>query len=232
MDTAFTNYCHAQYMLRSAAPPWQHTLMHSYPRYSRHGGAKLPRFHRFLRGWKLLSPGRTRKPFLPSVWLSLVAKLGLAGRRRMGAFLVVMLCSSARPSGLLPLRAWQLVPPTSSVSRSWSLLIAPPVRDRFFENVTLYRARHSGTSVDRAMNVRLLTECKSLQQWRTDHSVQRHEKSARLAADYFALLPWNQLKLCLHGRLKCKYIVLHLSDPLRCCGQSLSSMRSSLLLNV
>ena len=37
------------------------------------------------------------------------------------------------------------------------------------------------------MNVRPLIECKLRGQWRTDKSVQRYEKSARLAADYVAL---------------------------------------------
>ena len=30
-------------------------LIHTYPQYSRHGGGKLPRSHRCLRGWKLLT---------------------------------------------------------------------------------------------------------------------------------------------------------------------------------
>ena len=53
------------------------------------------------------------------------------------------------------------------------------------QNVTLYQARHLGLGIDRALNVRHLNECKS--QWRTDQTVQRYEKSARLEADYVAL---------------------------------------------
>ena len=55
------------------------------------------------------------------------------------------------------------------------------------QNVTLCKARHSGPSIDRAVNVGPLNECKSLGQRRTDQSVQRYEKSIRLAADYLAL---------------------------------------------
>ena len=54
--------------------------------------------------------------------------------------------------------------------------------------VTFEQARNSGLNIDHAVNVRPLSECRSRGQWRTDQSVQRYEKSARLAADYLALL--------------------------------------------
>ena len=94
------------------------------------------------------------------------------------------------------------------------------------KNVTPCQARHSGPSIDRATNVRPLSECKSRGQWRTDQSVQRYEKSARGSRLFGAASanarvdrhfrttcrgshPWNQPRLCLHRRLKCQYI-LHL----------------------
>ena len=55
------------------------------------------------------------------------------------------------------------------------------------QNVTLYEARHSGPSIDRAMNVQHLNECKSRGQWRTDQSAQQYVENARLAADYFGV---------------------------------------------
>ena len=67
-------------------------IMHRHQRYSR--------LHRCLRGWKLLTPGRTRKAFLLHMWSSIEVKLGLSGRRRMVAFYSVMLCGYARPSEL------------------------------------------------------------------------------------------------------------------------------------
>ena len=94
-------------------------IMHRYPWYSRHRGGKLPRFHWCLRGWKLLTPERTRKVFLLSVWLSVAAKLGLAGRRLMGAFLQIMLCSYARlPVHVLALDLLHLLVP-STVGLLW-----------------------------------------------------------------------------------------------------------------
>ena len=123
MDTALTIYSNAQYMFGA-----QHhrgntlmaALMHRYLRDSRHGGqaTKIPPVSARLEI-------RTRKAFLQNVWLSVAAKMGLAGRRRVGEFLLVMLCSDAQPSELLPLRARQQVPPTSSVTSTCSILIAP-----------------------------------------------------------------------------------------------------------
>ena len=55
------------------------------------------------------------------------------------------------------------------------------------KNVILYQARDSGSNIDQAMIVKILSECKSRGQWRTDQSVQRFGQSTRLAADYFAL---------------------------------------------
>ena len=105
MDTAHNGVQH-HWSTRVAA------LMHRYPRYSRHRTGKLPRFHLCAR----LETAHSWS----HVWFSIAAKLGLAGRRRVGAFLLVVLCSYAQPSELLPLRK-----PTSSVTISWSLLIEP-----------------------------------------------------------------------------------------------------------
>ena len=112
-----TIYSNAQCMF-GVQHQWGNTLMaalmHRYPRYSRHGSVRLEIAHSYSHAER----------FALNVWSTIAAKLGLAGRRRVGAFLLVMLCSYSRPSELLPLRTRQLVPPTSSVTNSWSLLIS------------------------------------------------------------------------------------------------------------
>ena len=89
------------------------------------------------------------------------------------------------------------------------------------QNITLHQAELSGSSIDRAMNVRPLSECKSRGQYRTYQSLQRHGNSARVAADYLALVrrtreliekgshPWNPPRLCMHRRLE-RQCILHL----------------------
>ena len=48
--------------------------------------------------------------------------------------------------------------------------------------LTPYQARHSGPSIDRARNYRSQLEVQKRGQWKSQSSVQRYEKSARLAA--------------------------------------------------
>ena len=50
------------------------------------------RFHHCVLGWTLLSPGRARKASSLNVRCAIAAKLALASRRRMAAFLLAMLC--------------------------------------------------------------------------------------------------------------------------------------------
>ena len=72
-------------------------------------------------------------------------------------------------------------------------------------SISTFWPQHRSSNERKALN-----ECKSRGQWRTNHSVQRYEKSARLAAHYLALPrttcrgshSWNQPKLCSHWRLK------------------------------
>ena len=165
----------------------------------------------------------------------------------MGAFLLVMLCIHAQPSELLPLRARQLAlsasredgqctktnlnvvstlhtedkearvfPLSSHQLRTEFLNACQPLS---LQNVTLCQARHSGPSIDRAMNGRLFTERKSRGQWRTDP---RYEKKRSSGSRLFGAAssntridrnlcttcrgthPWNQPRLCLHRRLKCQ----------------------------
>ena len=133
----------------------------------------------------------------------------------------------------------------------------PAVPDRILESVSVPRSSKchslSGStfcpSIERAMNVRPLSECKSRGQWRTDQSVQRCEKSARLAADCLALpRRTREIKSKLSHHLPrepslepAKVLLAPASEapvhpaPLcsqRCRGQSHSGTRSSVLFNV
>ena len=82
--------------VRGAAPSWRHSdgchPAQTSPD-TRDTGGKQPRFQWCLRSWKLSTPGRTRKVVLLHVWLE-SQQLALAGRRCMGAFLLVTLCRS------------------------------------------------------------------------------------------------------------------------------------------
>ena len=56
-------------------------------------------------------------------------------------------------------------------------------------DMTPYQLRHSGPSIDRSRNLRSLEEVQKRGRWKSHKSVARYEKSARLAANFQALLP-------------------------------------------
>ena len=164
------------------------------------------------------------------VWAALAVQHGL--------FVLVSVCSYARPSELIRLQVFSLVRPSQGITKSWSLLMSPeerPHRSKTgeFDNsvsldspwfipwvhtlfeylnqnhpssqlwdfdynqfstdfkkaatalgleITPYQARHSGPSIDRARNYRSQLEVQKRGQWKSQSSVHRYEKSARLAA--------------------------------------------------
>ena len=56
-------------------------------------------------------------------------------------------------------------------------------------DMTPCQLRHSGPSIDRSRNLRSLEEVQKRGRWKSHKSVARYEKSARLAANFQALLP-------------------------------------------
>ena len=64
-----------------------------------------------------------------------------------------------------------------------------PQRSRLsaHQGTTLYHARHSGASTDRAGQHRTLSEVQKRGRWRSPNNVFRCDKSSRLAADFNAL---------------------------------------------
>lgn len=59
--------------------------------------------------------------------------------------------------------------------------------ERFNLDITPYQTRHSGPSIDRSRGYRTLQEVQKRGQWKSQKSVNRYEKSARLAATWDAL---------------------------------------------
>lgn len=218
-------------------------IRHHYPQYGKYGAKKLPRMWRAIRGFRKLTPGKTRKALPLSVWAALAVELKRQRRLRMALFLLLSVSSYARPSELLRMRLFSLVPPVANVCRNWSLLLSPeeggirtkvgefdasiilnspwsiPWAIRMFEmlkeghpteplwdftydeytkefnraaeklglEITPYQTRHSGPSIDRARKLRSQQEVQRRGQWKSQSSVQRYEKSARLASNFEAL---------------------------------------------
>ena len=103
-----------------------------YPRYSKSGDLKLPRFSRALAGWAKLMPGESRWP-VP--WpLVAAAAVWLLRRKKIPEALALVLSFSGylRPGEMISLRVMDLVaPPAYDNHRGhWSLLIRPASRGR------------------------------------------------------------------------------------------------------
>ena len=78
---------------------------------------------------------------------------------------------------------------TLSLARTKSIMACQSLD---VQDGSLHQARRSGSSIDRTLHARSLTECTSRGHWRTDQSMQRCEKISRFAADHLALLRATQ----------------------------------------
>ena len=73
-------------------------------------------------------------------------------------------------------------------------------------DVTPYQARHSGPSIDMALQTRTLEAVQKRGRWMAVSSVRRYERHARLAAEWAKLLPW-QKEVCLACERRVEAIV-------------------------
>ena len=228
-------------------------ILHFHPEFGKLGDKSLPRTWRALRGFRKLTPGRSRLAYPLSIWSAMAAELKRQKRLRMAIFMLVAVSSYARPSELLRLKLFSLVRPQPGITESWALLLSPeerpersktgeydtsipldspwllpwlprllkvmkegypedPLWDFSYQSysgefekaakklgleVTPYQTRHSGPSIDRSRQYRTSAEVQKRGCWKSQASVHRYEKSARLAAT-FDQLP-EELKL--HARL-------------------------------
>eukprot|EP00974_Lingulodinium_polyedra_P052248 5027189-Lingulodinium_polyedra.AAC.1 len=72
--------------------------MDAYPEYGRAGSARLPRARRALKGWRLLSPVKTRKPAPWPAWTALAWRLVERRQARAAVFLLLLVTAYLRPS--------------------------------------------------------------------------------------------------------------------------------------
>ncbi|CAK0810365.1 unnamed protein product, partial [Prorocentrum cordatum] len=95
------------------------------PEFSRVGISKMPRAWRCLKGWRRLTPGRSRKPAPLPVWCGIAVEFARRGMLAMGLAVMIGVSCYLRPSELLNLTSDNLVAPASPVSQYWSLLLHP-----------------------------------------------------------------------------------------------------------
>lgn len=109
-------------------------MMHREPRLGRLGDRKIPRACRALRGWRMLTPGRSRAAFPLAVWCGLSWRLATRGHFNMAVFLMLAVSTYAWPSELLRLTQDCIVPPAPGAIASWCLMLNP--EDRLVKSKT------------------------------------------------------------------------------------------------
>ena len=99
--------------------------MHLHPHYGKFGAKKVPRAWRALKGWRKLTPGRSRAAHSLPVWCGVACRLIAKGFLRMAIFLLLSLCSYARPSAMAQLLKAGAVKPVMGITAHWALLLNP-----------------------------------------------------------------------------------------------------------
>ena len=128
MDKLLTDYLNRMYLdghQSYRADRLIAAILHRFPEFGRMGNQKLPHTWRAIRGYRKLTPGRTRQAFPLAVWAAFAVEMVRRGALRMALFLLVALSSYARPSELLRAKVCSLVRPANGITRTWSLLLAP-----------------------------------------------------------------------------------------------------------
>ena len=96
-------------------------VMDKLPEFSKGGNRSLPRAWKCVKGWRRLTPGRSRRAWPMAFWAGMATRLVQRGQLVQAVLLLVAVSSYARPSELLALRKDDLHPPARGISKTWSL---------------------------------------------------------------------------------------------------------------
>ncbi|CAK0823231.1 unnamed protein product [Prorocentrum cordatum] len=173
-------------------------VVHARPQAGKQGPHTLQRSWRALKGWQNLCPSTSRLPEAWPIWCATVNGLRGMGGYEMALFICLAWSTYARPIQLMALKPECLCAP-GRVATYWTVQLNPEVdgaaavqkvaRDLGF-NLVVYQARHSGASTDMASRRRTLAGVKQRGGWKSDRSVVRCEKGARLSSTWMAHPSW------------------------------------------
>mmetsp|Transcript_86301 Transcript_86301/g.155446 ORF Transcript_86301/g.155446 Transcript_86301/m.155446 type:complete len:480 (-) Transcript_86301:300-1739(-) len=127
-DEALVKYFNKEYLAGSQACLGNRVMaafLDRWPEFGRLGKRKTPRAWRALKGWRRLTPGKSRKAHALPVWAAITWRLIVRRQVRMGIFNLVQVSTYARPGELIRLTRSSLIPPTQGVTKYWSLLLSP-----------------------------------------------------------------------------------------------------------
>lgn len=118
-------------------------VMDRLPEFSRGGNKALPRAWKSVKGWRRLTPGRSRRAWPWGLWAGMAAMMVKQNELMAAVLMLIAVSTYARPSELFALRRADLHPPTPGVSEWWCLrlraeeLLAPTKVGAFDDSVSL-----------------------------------------------------------------------------------------------
>ena len=96
-------------------------VMDRLPEFSRGGSKALPRAWKCVKGWRRLTPGRSRRAWPWAFWAGLAAQLVRQNELVVAVTVLLSVSTYGRPSELFALRRGDLHPPAAGISSHWSL---------------------------------------------------------------------------------------------------------------
>ncbi|CAE8724300.1 unnamed protein product [Polarella glacialis] len=127
-DEALVKYFNQEYPAGSQSHLGNRVMaafLDRFPEYGRLGSRKTPRAWRALKGWRKLTPGKSRKAHALAVWAAISWRMVVRQQVLMAIFNLVQVSTYARPGELIRLTRSSLVPPTPGVTKFWALLLSP-----------------------------------------------------------------------------------------------------------
>ena len=131
MDNGLVQYFNKMYVMGEQGHRGEKLLaavLDRWPRFGRLGDRKIPRAWRALRGWKRLTPGRSREPKMLGVWCAMAVEFIKADLLQMAVFTLLCLSAYLRPSEGFSIRRGDLHAPMTGANSHWTLVLHPEAR--------------------------------------------------------------------------------------------------------
>ena len=125
VDSVIVDYFVECFLMGEQAYVGEKTLaafQDKFPDFNRWGTRRTPRAHKALKGWRKLSPARSRVRRALALWMAVCAELCRRDQHQMAAFVLVCVECYLRPSEGFRLRRKDLVEP-SSFTHLWGLVV-------------------------------------------------------------------------------------------------------------
>ncbi|CAK0817596.1 unnamed protein product, partial [Prorocentrum cordatum] len=172
-------------------------VVHARPTAGKQGPRALQRSWRDLGGWRNLSPSTPRLPEAWPIWCAIENGPCSVRRYDMALFIWLMWSTHARPIQLMALKP-EFLFPSSRVATHWALQLNPeiegvPSKAKEYDVTTEHDHDWwaSLTPVLRALRSRPPGErVRTRGGWKSDRSVVRYEKGARLSSTWMAHPMW------------------------------------------